>query len=80
MPISSLYEGRALPLGVTEDGCGVYISATDFYQYNPTAQILPDDMILCLLKPAIKGQSSKEENYAKEKAFFCAIADYQTKE
>ena len=80
LPMSELYTGKNLPTGVTEDGYGININQTHFYQYNPAAQAMPDDMILCILKPLVWGDSSKQENYDKEKAFFCAIADYQVKE
>ena len=78
-PIAELYEGQALPAGVTEDGFGIRISTTDFYNYNPAAQILPDDMILCLLRPTVWGGSSNDVRYERSVAFFHAIADYRIK-
>ena len=80
LPISELYEGKTLPAGVTQDGYGISINQTHFYRYNPSVQVMPDDMILCILRPLVWGNSSKQEKYEKEKAFFCAIADYQVKE
>lgn len=80
LPMTELYKDRELPQGVTEDGNGIYISQTDFYNYHPAVQVMPDDMILCILKPMVWGGSSDEASYAKEKAFFCAIADFEVKE
>lgn len=80
LPIAELYEGVELPEGVTEDGFGVYISQTHLYQYHPAMQVMPDDMILCFLRPLVWGSSSKEQNYANEKEFFTSLIDYQIKE
>ena len=79
-PISAIYEGKDLPAGVTEDGLGVYINQTHFYQYNPDVQVMPEDMILCVLKPLVWGNNSSEAAYAKDVAFFCGLVDYQVKE
>lgn len=79
-PVSDLYGEGELPAGLTEDGYGVRISDTDFYKYNPAAQALPDDMILCILEPTVWGGSSDSEKYARSEALFMAIADYQVKE
>lgn len=78
-PIAEVYEGKALPVGVTEDGYGIRIKDTDFYTYNPAAQVLPDDMILCLLRPTVWGGSSDDITYERSVEFFCAIADYRIK-
>ena len=78
-PVAEIYEGKELPVGVTDDGFGIRIKDTDFYIYNPAAQILPDDMVLCLLRPTVWGGSSNETNYDRSVEFFCAIADYRIK-
>lgn len=80
LPVASLYEGRDLPAGVTKDGYGVAIAQTHFYQYHPEAQVLSEDMILCILQPLVWGGNSKDAAYARDKAFFCAMIDYQVKE
>ncbi len=80
LSVATLYEGRELPQGMTEDGNGIYINRTDFYTYNPEVQVMPENMILCILKPMVWGGSSDEEAYARDKAFFAAIADFEVKE
>ena len=53
---------------------------TDFYKYNPAAQIYPENAILCLHKPTISGRSKNEARYAEDVAFFKAIADFEVQE
>ncbi len=79
--IADLYGGDPLPEGITEDGYGIYIKDTDFYQYTPAIQAMPDDMILCILRKAeFKNSKSDLEKYARYESFFRSIADYQIKE
>lgn len=81
LPIKDMYGDEPLPEGVTEDGYGVYIKDTHFYQYTPDIQAMPDDLILCILrKAAFKDSDSDQEKYARYEAFFRSIADYRVKE
>ena len=78
MPVSELYEGQTLPRGVTEDGYGILMSETDFYQQNSAAQVLPDDMILCVLRKAeFKTGSGDIEKYDRAIEMFHAMVDYR---
>ncbi len=76
-PMSSLYSADQLPKGVTEDGYGVILGETDFYIYHPEARVLPDDLIVCLLKPTL---NSDEDTYANSEAFFRAIVEYRVQQ
>lgn len=79
-PVSALYPDGELPVGVTDNGYGIRFAETDLYRYHPAAQVLPDDMILCILAPTVWGGSSDEDRYARSEALFCAMADYRVKE
>lgn len=80
-PLAELYGSDPLPAGIMEDGCGIRLSETDLYRYNPELSgFLPETTILCLLKPTIAGDSSKVENYERFTAFFRALADYRLSE
>jgi len=76
-PLSELYPDGNLPAGAMEDGFGIALGETDFYRYNPSMQVLQDDLVLCILKPNLVGANSKDKAYGEAKEFFCAVADYR---
>ena len=79
--MSDLYGSDPIPEGVTEDGYGIYLKETHFYQYTPEIQAMPDDLILCILRKAeFKDGKADVEKYARYEAFFKAMADYRVKE
>lgn len=80
MPLSEVYKGEPLPAGAMADGLGIRLSETDFYKYNPAAQVIPKDAILCLHRPTLGGRSKDPDRYAEDTAFFRAIADLEVKE
>lgn len=79
-PLSEVYTDGNLPKGAMADGFGIALCETDFYKYNPAAQVLPENTILCLHRPTLAGRGKKAELYAEDVAFFCAIADFEVKE
>lgn len=79
-PLSEVYTDGSLPEGALSDGFGIALKDTDFYKYNPAAQIYPENAILCLHKPTISGRSKNEARYAEDVAFFKAIADFEVRE
>lgn len=79
-PLSEVYTDGSLPTGAMEDGFGIALKDTDFYKYNPEAQVLPENSILCLHLPTLGGRSKDEARYAEDMAFFKAIADFAVKE
>lgn len=79
-PLSEVYTDGTLPAGALPDGFGIALKDTDFYKYNPAAQIYPENAILCLHKPTLSGRSKNEARYAEDMAFFKAIADFEVQE
>ena len=79
-PLSEVYTDGDLPTGALSDGFGIALKDTDFYKYNPAAQVYPENAILCLHKPTISGRSKNEARYAEDMAFFKAIADFEVQE
>ena len=79
-PLSEVYTDGTLPAGALPDGFGIALKDTDFYKYNPAAQVYPENAILCLHKPTISGRSKNEARYAEDVAFFKAIADFEVRE
>ena len=79
-PLSEVYTDGTLPAGALSDGFGIALKDTDFYKYNPAAQVYPENAILCLHKPTLAGRSKNEARYAEDVAFFKAIADFEVRE
>ena len=79
-PLSEVYTDGNLPKGALPDGIGIRLSETDFYKYNPAAQVIPDTAILCLHRPTLAGRGQSETLYGHDQAFFRAIADFEVKE
>ena len=82
-PLSELYPDGNLPTGALSDGFGVALKDTDFYKYNPAAQIYPENAIICLAQNKDKGlggRSSNPELYAQDVAFFKAIVEFTVEE
>lgn len=79
-PLSELYPDGNLPKGALPDGYGIRLSETDFYLYNPAAQVIPDTAILCLHKPTLAGRGKNADLYADDMAYFRAIADFRVEE
>ena len=79
-PLSEVYTDGSLPTGALPDGYGIALKDTDFYKYNPAAQIYPENSIICLHQPTVSGRSKNEARYAEDVAFFKAIADFEVKE
>ena len=79
-PLSEIYPDGNLPKGAMADGYGIALKDTDFYQYNPAAQVLPDTAIICLHRPTLAGRGRNEALYADDMAYFRAIADFTVKE
>ena len=68
--------GEDLPKGAMEDGYGVRLGDTYLYEYFPELQVLPADSIVCLLKPYLVGESSKEKFYKEYQQLFVNIVTF----
>lgn len=55
---------------------GVTLGNTEFYKSYGVMQLLPDDTVVCLLKPYVFGKNSDQEHYEHEKEMFKAIVSY----
>ena len=68
--------GEELPECAMADGYGVRLGDTYAYEFFPELQALPEDTVICLLRPYIHGASSKEERYAATVEFFKNIVTF----
>ena len=56
-----------------EDGYGIRLCDTEAYNEYAVLKNLPEDTVVCLMRPLISGRSAKEENYQIEKEMFAAL-------
>ncbi len=67
-------------LGYTPDGAvneyGVRLGDTDMYEnYGVIKNLLPEDTVVCILRPYVAGKSSKEKLYEREKQMFVSLVE-----
>lgn len=55
---------------------GVRLGDTKLYETYGVMQLLPEDTVICILRPYVAGNSSKEEYYARETAMFEALVTF----
>lgn len=68
--------GEDLPRGAMADGYGIRLGDTYAYEFFAELQVLPEDTVICLLRPYIHGASSKEERYAVTVELFKNLAKF----
>ncbi len=70
MPISEV-------LGYTPEGAvsdyGVKLGDTKLYAEYDVMKVLPEDTVICLMKPLVWGRTKNEKNYAQDKELFCSL-------
>jgi len=62
------------------DEYGVRLGDTDAYMEYDVLKALPADTVVCIMKPYVMGNTSKEKNYNKEKEVFKAIVEYESED
>ncbi len=71
-------------LGYVPEGAygeyGVRLGDTALYGEYGVIQKLPEDTVICLLKPYVMGKSSKEKYYAREEQMFEALVTFGKEE
>jgi len=65
-----------MPNGAVVD-FGVRLGDTAMYQYYDVLKILPEDTVICLLKPYVFGETSKEDIYARSVNMFKAVVEFE---
>lgn len=68
------------PVGALEDGYGIRLGDTKWYEEYEILRVLPEDTVICLARPYVMGKSSKEKAYAFEKEMFASLAGVSVKE
>ena len=71
-PLGEIF-GEELPRGAMSDGYGVRLSETDAYDFLEGFHFLPEDTVICIMRPYAWGESSNEEAYAAALEYFKSI-------
>ncbi len=62
------------------DGYGYRLGDLEIYKSYKALEIIPEDTVICILRPLVAGKSSDEELYAFEKEMFASIVDFGSAE
>ncbi len=65
------------PDGAIGDEYGIKLSETDLYEFFDSLKVLPEDTVICFVRPYMWGDSSNSENYDFAKEYFKAIAEFK---
>ncbi len=74
-PLSEIY-GEKLPVGAVSDGYGVELSGTGAYKYFDEFKFLPEDSVVCIMRPFAMGASANETTYSNSLEYFKAIVAF----
>lgn len=75
LPLDEVF-GENLPAGSLADGYGVRLSDLAVYSYVEALGIIPEDTVVCMLRPYIFGKTANEEKYSYAKEFYKNIVDF----
>lgn len=78
--IMKLSDALGYEVEASLDGYGIKLSELGIYDAYAAVRVIPDDTVVCILKPLIAGKNSKEEMYAREKDMFRAIVEFKNDE
>ncbi|MGM9644023.1 MAG: hypothetical protein ACI3X1_02950 [Eubacteriales bacterium] len=68
-PMSEIF-GDELPTGVTKDGYGIKLSETGAYKYLDGMRSLPDDSVICIMRPFVTGGNKNAEKHEMAVEYF----------
>ncbi|MBE6597168.1 MAG: hypothetical protein E7641_05805 [Ruminococcaceae bacterium] len=60
----------------SEDGYGIKLSSLDIYEAYGAIKKLPEDSVVCVLRPPLFGRTSKDANFKKDMEMFGAILNF----
>lgn len=74
LPLNEIF-GEDMPMGAMSDGFGVKLCDSALYARYSSFEIFPRDTVICIAKPLVWGNSSKEDTYNSIKAYFKEILE-----
>lgn len=73
-PLADVFE--QMPQGALDE-YGVRLGDTELYQTYDLLKLMPEDTVICLVRPYVWGRSSDEKMYQFEVDTFCAIVSFE---
>lgn len=61
IPMSEIY-GDSVPAGVMSDGYGIRLKQTGAYDYFASLHTIPDDAVICIMRPHVFSNNSAQRN------------------
>jgi len=74
-PMSEIF-GDDLPEGVTADGYGIKLTATGAYKNLDAFRFLPDDTVICIMRPFVMSGERGEEKHEAAVEFLKALVEF----
>ena len=74
-PMSEIF-GEELPEGTTSDGYGVELYKTEVYKSLAGFSWIPDDAVICILRPMAFSKGGNAESYEKDVEYFKSIVNF----
>ena len=74
-PMSEIF-GDNLPEGVTADGYGIKLKSTGAYKNLDAFRTLPDDSVICIMRPFVMGGDRGGEKHEAAVEYFKAIVEF----
>lgn len=68
--------GENLPQGVTADGYGIRLKETGAYAYFESFKTIPDDAVICIMRPFVIGNGNAEEKIQFATEYFKSIVSF----
>ena len=75
LPLSEIF-GESLPTGALADGYGVRLGDLAIYSYIDALKVIPEDTIVCILRPYVFGKNANEDRYECAKGLFKNIVTF----
>ena len=76
-PLSEVF--TVIPDGAVDE-YGIRLGSTELYGYYEALHVLPEDTVVCLMRPYVVGKSSRAEQYAKCIEAFRGIVEFRAPE
>ena len=74
-PMSEIF-GENMPSGVTDDGYGIKLKATGAYKNLDAFRFLPDDTVVCIMRPFVMNGNRGEEKHEAAVECFKNIVEF----
>lgn len=73
--MSEIY-GDDLPIGVMADGYGIRLKQTEAYEYFSSFATIPDDAVICIMRPFVFGNGGSEQKNQFAIDYFKSIVSF----